>query len=172
MVSGSMEIKTWDLFVRIFHWSLVVIMLHQFLLEEESTTHNYLGYAALALVALRVIWGFVGSPFARFSEFVRSPVVTFQYVAQIIRGHPKRYIGHNPAGAAMVLALLAMVAITSISGWAIAVATEDWLEEFHEIAANVTLLLILAHVAGVVVASWQHRENLVKAMFTGRKKAE
>ena len=170
--SRAMELRVWDLFVRTFHWSLVAIMLHQFLFDEESTAHNYLGYTALALVALRVIWGFAGSPFARFSEFVKSPAATIHYVAQIFRGHPKRYIGHNPAGAAMVLALLAMVAITSISGWAVVLGSDDWLEDLHEIAANLTLLLIFAHVAGVILASWQHRENLVKAMFTGRKKPE
>jgi cytochrome b len=170
--SRVVEIRVWDFFVRLVHWSLVVIMLHQFLFEEESATHNYFGYAALALVALRIIWGFVGSPFARFSEFVRSPAVTFRYVVQIFSGHPKRYLGHNPAGAAMVLALLAMVVTTSISGWAITMGAEGWLEELHEIAANLTLLLIFAHVAGVIVASWQHRENLVKAMFTGGKKPD
>jgi cytochrome b len=173
--SRMMEIKVWDLFVRLFHWSLVAIMLHQYLFEEESATHNYLGYAALALVASRTAWGFVGSPYARFSEFVKSPATTLGYVRDIFRGHPKRYLGHNPAGTAMVLALLAMVAVTAASGWAStseAYRSLRWVEELHEISANLTLILIFAHVAGVIVASLQHRENLVKAMFTGRKKAE
>jgi cytochrome b len=165
-------VKVWDAGVRLFHWSLVAAMAYEFLFRAGTAAHNALGYFILGLVAFRVVWGFIGTRHARFADFVRSPRHTLSYLLSVARGHPARYIGHNPAGAAMVLALLAMIALTAASGWAMttdALWGEEWIEELHEVAANATLLLIAAHVLGVVLASWQHRENLVRAMVTGRK---
>jgi cytochrome b len=167
-------VKVWDIAVRAFHWSLVPAMAYEFLFEPGTFAHNTAGYIILGLVGFRLAWGFIGTRHARFMDFVRPPATTMRYVAQIVRGHPARYIGHNPAGAAMVLALLVMVTLTAATGWAMttdALWGEEWIEELHEGVANATLVLIGLHVLGVIVASWQHRENLVKAMVTGRKKA-
>lgn len=164
--------RVWDIAVRVFHWSLVAAMAYEYLFEEGTRPHEVVGYAILGLVAFRVAWGFVGTRHARFADFVAAPAATWRYVVDIARGRPARFLGHNPAGAAMVLALLMMVTLTAATGWAMttdALWGEDWIEELHEAAANLTLVLIGLHVLGVVLASWQHRENLVKAMITGRK---
>jgi cytochrome b len=172
-IARPATILVWDIFVRIFHWSLVAAMAYELIARAGTQIHEFLGYAILAAIALRIIWGFFGSKYARFSDFVKSPIRTFKYLADIARGHPKRNLGHNPAGAAMVIALLLMVSATAVSGWAMttdALWGTEWIEEAHELSADVTIALIFAHVLGVIFASWQHKENLIAAMITGRKK--
>lgn len=167
-------IRVWDPLVRVFHWSLVGAMAYEFLFEPGTFTHNAVGYAVLGLIAIRILWGLIGTRHARFRDFVTSPAATFNYVVQIVMGHPRRYIGHNPAGAMMVLVLMLAVTATAASGWAMttdALWGSEWIEELHEVLAYGTLVLIALHVLGVIAASWQHGENLVKAMVTGRKRA-
>ena len=168
-------IAVWDPLVRVFHWSLVAIMAYEFLGEDGDALHRTLGYVALGLVAFRIVWGFVGTKHARFSDFVKSPLVVFDYVKSIVTGHPRRYLGHNPAGGAMVIALLAMTLIVGGSGYAMrteALWGQEWVEELHEVSANFMLFFIAAHVIGVIAASLQHKENLVRSMMTGKKDAE
>ena len=167
-------IRVWDPLVRVLHWSLVGAMTYEFVFAPGTFTHNAIGYAILGLIAVRIVWGVIGSRHARFSDFVTMPAATLNYALEIIKGHPRRYIGHNPAGALMVLALMLAVSATAASGWAMttdALWGTEWIEELHEAFAYGTLALIGLHVLGVVIASWQHRENLVKAMVTGRKRA-
>lgn len=173
-VSRPGDISVWDPLVRIFHWSLVAIIAVEFLGEDGDYLHRTLGYVALGLVAFRLVWGLVGSKHARFSDFVRSPAAVFAYLRSIVSGHPRRYIGHNPAGGAMVLALLAMVTLVGATGWAMrteALWGQEWIEELHEVSAWLLLIFIAAHILGVVAASIQHRENLVLPMLTGKKKS-
>lgn len=169
------EVKVWDPFVRIFHWSLVVLFVIAFLTGDEvEWLHLTAGYSIAALVGLRVIWGFVGPRHARFSDFVRGPGAVLSYLKQSTTLKAPRYLGHNPAGGAMVIALLAMLAGLSVTGF---LMTTDayWgskaLEEIHEALANVTLVLVGLHIFGVIFASLEHGENLVRSMITGRKKA-
>ena len=165
-------IPVWDPMVRLFHWSLVGIMAYEFLGEAGDVTHRTLGYVSLGLIAFRVLWGFVGGKHARFSDFMKSPLAVFSYVKSIVTGHPERYVGHNPAGGAMVIALLVMVALVGGSGYAMrteALWGQEWIEELHEGLANSMILFIAAHVAGVIAASIQHKENLVRSMVTGKK---
>ncbi len=172
-IARPTTILVWDIFVRLSHWSLVATMAYELIARAGTATHEYLGYGILAALALRIIWGFIGSKHARFTDFVKSPTVTLQYVREIFSGHPRRVLGHNPAGAAMVLALLFMVAATATSGWAMttdALWGAEWIEELHEVSANLTIVLIFTHVVGVILASWQHKENLIFSMITGRKK--
>ena len=167
-------IRVWDPLVRLFHWSLVGAMAYEFLFAPGTFTHNAIGYAILGLIAVRILWGLIGPRHARFRDFVTTPAATLSYVTEIVRGHPRRYIGHNPAGAMMVLALMLAVTATAASGWAMttdALWGSEWIEELHEVLAYGTLALIVLHVLGVIAASWQHGENLVKAMVTGRKRA-
>lgn len=166
-------IKVWDIAVRAFHWSLVAAMASEFIFEAGTSAHNAVGYFILGLIGFRLAWGIIGSSHARFASFVKTPAVTLRYLSDVMRGRPARFVGHNPAGAAMVVALLLMVTATAGSGWAMttdALWGSDWIEKLHEGLANATLALIGLHVLGVILASWQHRENLVKAMVTGRKK--
>ena len=143
--------------------------------EEAKALHKGAGYVVLALVAVRVVWGFVGSRHARFRDFVPRPQGLLAYLKSLRGGHPRRYLGHNPAGAAMILLLLAMLILTGGSGWLMTTDAFwgiEWLENLHAAAANLTVVLIFAHVAGVVFSSLAHRENLVLAMITGRKRVD
>lgn len=180
LVSGGTtppeEVRVWDPFVRLFHWSLVGLFTFAFLTGDEwDTAHELAGYAIAALLLARVIWGFFGSGHARFTDFVRSPATVLRYLADTIRMRAPRHLGHNPAGGAMVVALLVMIAAVCTTGW---LMTTDaywgvsWVEEVHEAAAYTAVALIALHVLGVVVASLEHRENLVRAMITGRKRAQ
>jgi cytochrome b len=203
-------VKVWDPLVRIGHWVLVAAFFTAYFTEEELLTqHTWAGYVVAGVVLVRIAWGFIGSEHARFGDFVRSPGKTLRYLREIATNRAKRFIGHNPAGGAMVVALLLSLVVTTWSGLEIyaieenagplaglygdaatgpqlptLVASahasdddhgkgleraEEFWEEVHEVAANLTLLLVLLHVAGVVVASVSHRENLVKAMVSGRK---
>jgi len=172
-------VKVWDLFVRIAHWTLVVSVLGAWLTSEADgdtakKVHEWLGYLALAVLALRIPWGWIGSQYARFSQFVRGPRETIAYATGVVTGHEPRHLGHNPLGAWMIVALIVMIIAASASGWLYVTDRfwgEEWLEDLHEGLANVLLTLVVLHVAGVVFSSLRHRENLVRAMITGRKRA-
>jgi cytochrome b len=191
------EVKVWDPFVRVFHWSLATAVLIAWATDEPLWLHNWLGYAAAILVMLRVIWGFVGTKHARFVSFVRGPRLVFDYLARLIRFSSPRYLGHSPAGGAMIVALLIMIAATTGTGIAVFAADRGegplaqviakverpprvpgqrrpplLIKDVHEVLANITLMLFVLHVLGVSAASIAHRENLVWAMITGRKRAE
>ena len=169
-------VKVWDRFVRLFHWSIVGLFALAYVTGDEvQRVHNAAGYAIAALLALRIVWGFVGPRRARFNDFVRTPREAFAYLKDVLLlRRTRRYIGHNPAGGLMVIALVAMLGATSVTGY---LMTTDayWgskaMEEIHEVLANGTVALVVLHVLGVLAASFQHRENLVRAMITGRKKA-
>lgn len=173
--TSSASLKVWDLFVRLFHWSLVASFAIAFLTGDDlEALHIWAGYAAAGLVALRLVWGLIGTKYARFTQFVRSPVTVLGYLRDIATGRETRYVGHNPAGGAMVLALLAMLVGLGVTG--ILMTTPAYwhsepLEEIHEVMANLTLGLVILHIAGVTLASMRHHENLVRAMVTGRKRA-
>ncbi|SFK81634.1 cytochrome b/b6 domain-containing protein [Methylocapsa palsarum] len=166
--------RVWDPLVRIFHWSIVVAFTFAWLTGEDSERlHVAIGYVIVGLVAVRLLWGFVGTVHARFNDFVYRPSVVIAYLIDITLLRAKRYVGHNPAGGAMVIALLVMLTATCATGIMMLTKTwgATWVEEAHEGAANLTLLLVGLHLAGVFAASAQHRENLVWAMITGRKRA-
>jgi cytochrome b len=174
-IARAKTLRVWDPFVRIFHWSLVALVAVAFATGDEiEWLHIVVGYAIAALVALRIVWGFVGSRYARFSNFVRSPRTTVHYVVQAVRWRAPRYLGHNPAGGAMIVALLVM--ITGIVGTGFAMTTDafwgaKWVEKLHEALAYATLGLVALHVMGVVFSSLEHGENLVRAMVSGQKRA-
>lgn len=182
------EVRVWDPFVRIFHWTLAAAFLLAFVVEDHNlAVHSWAGYTALALVALRLPWGLIGSRHARFTDFVRSPREAFGYAARVLTGRAERHLGHNPAGGLMIVALLVAIPLLALSGMA-ALAVEEgagplagllagighrqgeWIGEVHEFLANATMALVGIHVAGVVIESLVHRENLVRSMITGRKR--
>jgi len=191
------EVKVWDRFVRVFHWTLASAVLIGWATDKPLWLHSWLGYVAAILVVLRVIWGFFGTEQARFVSFVRGPKLVFDYLAGLIRFSSPRYLGHSPAGGVMIIALLIMIAATAGTGMANLAADRGegplagviakverpprvpgrprpqlfW-KQVHETIANMTLVLVLLHVLGVAAASIAHRENLVWAMINGRKRAE
>ena len=169
------EVAVWDPAVRIFHWTLAASIGWEMLAEAGTDRHEAVGYLILALVLFRLAWGFLGPRHARFADFLVRPMRTLGYLAEIARGRPRRYLGHNPAGGAMVLALLTAAAATAVSGWAMttdALWGADWIENLHEALANGAVALVAFHVAGVLLAGIQHRENLLRAMITGRKRRQ
>lgn len=167
------RVRVWDLPTRLFHWSLALSFATAFLTAESERLrdiHVMAGYAVAGLVAFRLLWGFIGGRHARFADFWPTPSRLLAYLNSLVAGRPQHYVGHNPAGAVAIFLLLGLGLASAASGWAI---YEDigghWLEELHEGAANGMMAVVVVHVAGVVVSSWLHRENLVRAMITGWK---
>ena len=168
------EAKVWDPLVRIFHWGLVAAFLVAWATGDEiERLHIAVGYCVIGLVAFRIVWGFVGGRHARFADFVRGPRAVASYLRDTAELRAKRYLGHNPAGGAMIVAVLTMLSIIGATGfmmttdafWGVA-----WVQDAHETAVSLTLGLVVLHILGVVVASYEHGENLVRAMITGRKR--
>lgn len=169
------SVRVWDPLVRLFHWSLAASFLVAWLSADEwDDLHIWAGYAAAGLVAFRLLWGLAGPRYARFRQFIRRPAEIFGFLAAMLRGREARYIGHNPAGGAMIVALLLVMAGTALTGWMYTTDAYwgvEWVEESHELLANLLLILVLLHIGGVLFASLRHRENLVRSMLTGRKRA-
>ena len=217
------KVKVWDPLVRIFHWSLVLAFIIAYLTaEEENPVHIYSGYVVLGLITFRVLWGIAGTRYARFSDFIYSPAAVIRYVKGLIANKPEHYLGHNPLGGWMIVALLLCLFVITLSGLKLyaveegrgplAVNTgelsvisnayadrdeeeddddddkaysnhegrshhsekegEHFWEEIHDASTDVMLFLILLHIAGVVISSYMHRENLVKSMVTGIKETD
>ena len=215
--AAKKKIRVWDPIVRIGHWVLVVgFFTAYFTGDEFFQLHLWAGYAVAATVAIRIVWGVIGPKHARFSSFVRSPAVVFAYLSDLVKGRGKRHIGHNPAGGAMIVALLISLAGTAGTGLALYAVEdnkgplagiitaapqqaepayagareydddeaeggehegggeggEDMWEGLHSFFVYLTLALVALHVSGVVFSSLAHKENLVRAMVTGRKRPE
>ncbi|MCP4330520.1 MAG: cytochrome b [Alphaproteobacteria bacterium] len=185
--SGS-SVSVWDPLVRVFHWSLAVAFFVAFLTDDDAMTiHAWAGYVAGGVIVVRLVWGVIGPRHARFVDFAYGPGAALRYLGALIAFRGRRYLGHSPAGGAMVFALLAVVAATVVTGLVVYAVEENAgplagivatgesvtgaFEEAHEILANLALALVIAHVLGVVWASLVHRENLTRAMVTGRKRA-
>jgi len=180
----SSVIKVWDILVRVFHWALMLFFFIAYVTGGElDLIHAYAGYGILGLLTFRLLWGLIGTRFSRFRQFIYSPQQTLNYLKSMLSNKSPRYLGHNPAGGYMVLALIGSVAMTAALGIAL-YATEgggpwsnsfiagfngDWLEEIHEFFANLSVFLISLHVLGVLISSLKHSENLVRSMLSGTK---
>lgn len=212
MNSNMAKIKVWDPLVRIGHWLLVLGFITAYLTGDDGETiHLWAGYTISIILLIRILWGFIGSKHARFKDFLYHPKAIWQYLINLIRRKPQHYLGHNPAGGAMVVALLLSLSMTAYSGMAILAIEENagplasiyaktdtqhhgfvqsayasgmangdsakhhleeiW-EERHEFFVNLTLLLVLLHISGVIASSIIDKEKLVKAMITGEKEVE
>lgn len=212
--ASETRISVWDPLVRLGHWALVAAFTIAYLTGEDNRAagdwHEWAGYAAGAIVAWRILWGLIGPRYARFSDFLVWPRSALIYLIDLIFGRSRRYVGHSPAGGAMIIALLGLIAVTIITG---IVADEGYeqapppavqasvmapagnpkaedastvrnvpaaklegkeslIGELHDALANITLFLVIFHVLGVALASFVHRENLVAAMVTGKKRAD
>ncbi len=172
-VTPPPKVKVWDPVVRVFHWSLVTAFFTAWISAEEwDRVHEWMGYLVLGLITVRILWGIIGARHARFADFVYRPSTILAFLRDSTHLRAKRYLGHNPAGGAMVMALLACLAAVSATGIMLTSDTfwgVEWVEELHEFIVNLTLGLVGLHIAGVVVASLEHRENLVGSMITGWK---
>jgi cytochrome b len=188
-MSTQDTLKVWDPLLRVFHWSLALAFTLAYASSEEwQDLHVLAGYTIGGLIGFRLLWGLVGTRHARFGDFVRGPATIIAYLKQLFALRAPRYIGHNPAGGAMVVMLLASLGLTVLTGLGLYAGEEGagplaglipashfWeeaFEEVHELFANLTLLLVFAHLVGVAASSLLHQENLVRAMITGRKPKE
>lgn len=182
------EIRVWDPALRLFHWSLAAAFAVAYFTEDElQFLHINAGYLIGGLLVFRVLWGLIGPRHARFRDFLYRPAEVVTYLRQAVRLQAPRFIGHNPAGGAMILALLIALTLTVVTGIALYGTTDfagplagmlrgelvaDLLKGVHEVGANLTLLLVVLHLGGVIFSSLEHGENLAKAMVTGRKRGE
>lgn len=170
MHSSSQNIGVWDLPLRLFHWVLVLSIAMAFLSSEENSVlnewHVLSGWVAAILIIFRLVWGFVGGEHSRFSDFIR-PSRIAHHVSGLARGKREPSLGHNPLGAVAVVVLLALTAVTVWSG----AFGGEAAEELHEVIAWVLLAMVAVHVIAVIVMSMLERENLVRAMLTGKKLA-
>lgn len=166
--------RVWDLPVRVFHWALAGCFVGAYVLAESErwrSVHVTLGYTVIGLIAFRLLWGLVGTRHARFRDFAFSPLAAVRHLRDEIAGRARRYLGHNPAGSWAVYGLLLLGMATGVSGYLTfnGIGGETF-EEVHEACANAWLVLVVAHVLGVVFSSVLQRENLARAMVTGRKR--
>lgn len=169
-------ILVWDLPVRVFHWLLALSFAGAYVTAESERwrlVHVTLGYTVGGLIVFRLLWGLIGTRHARFASFVRGPAAVLRYLRSLLSGQPEHHVGHNPAGALAIVALLALGAMLVFTGWSsYNEVGGEWLEELHEGVANTMLAVVLVHIAAVLLSSRLHHENLVRAMITGRKQGE
>ena len=168
MNGSDQAVRVWDWPLRLFHWLLVLAIALAFLSSEEDSVlnqwHLLSGWVAGVLISFRLVWGFVGGEHSRFSDFVRPSRIT-KHVSSLLRGRRDPTLGHNPLGAVSVLVLLALVAAAVVTG------AFGAPEDLHELIGWTLLALIGLHIAAVVAMSRLERENLIRAMFTGKKAA-
>ena len=169
------RVLVWDLPVRVTHWLMALSFAGAWLTAESERwrlVHVSLGWTMAGLIAFRLVWGLVGSRHARFGSFVRGPAAAWRYLRSLVGAQPEHHVGHNPAGALAIVALLGLGIVTVAAGWATeADVFGGWAEELHEGAAGLMLGLVVLHIAAVVLSSRLHHENLVAAMINGRKAA-
>ena len=170
-----MGVRVWDRFVRVFHWTLLAAFVVAFASHEDGygSVHLVSGYVVAALVMARLIWGVIGSRYARFAEFVRGPRAVVGYLVGFVNGRARRHLGHNPAGGLMIVVMLALLTAISVTGVLLTTTRfygDELMFALHEAAVDLMLPCVLLHVVGVLWSSRAHRENLIKAMWTGRKR--
>jgi len=170
------RILVWDFPTRIFHWLLAASFAGAFLTAESERyrdVHVALGYLMLALIGFRFVWGLVGTRYARFRSFAFGPSRVLSYLGSLLRGSPEHYVGHNPAGSWVIYGLLLLGMLTGVTGYATySDLGGEAFEELHEVFASAMLALVALHIAGVIVSSLLHRENLVRSMISGYKPGE
>lgn len=179
------QLYVWDLFVRFFHWNVVLGFAIAYITEDDLLpVHVWAGYVVGLLVLARVVWGFIGPKHARFSDFVYGPTATLTYLRDLISFRARRYLGHSPAGGAMIVLLLLLLVATVVTGLMVYGGDQqagplagmltkksgEALEGVHELLANITLAFVIAHITAVILASFVHHENLVRSMITGYKR--
>lgn len=170
------RILIWDAPTRVFHWLQAISFAGAYLTsdsERNRDIHMAFGYILLGLIAFRLLWGFLGTRYARFGSFLFKPGEIIAYLLSLFKGKAKHYLGHNPAGSVSVWLLLALGLFICVTGvMAFQDDAGDTVVKMHGVATNIMLVVILLHIIGVLVSSVLHRENLARSMITGFKPAE
>jgi cytochrome b len=171
--ASARAVAVWDPLVRLIHWSLALtILLNGTLIEDESTTHNWIGYIALGLVGLRVVWALIGPKHARFTAFAPNPAKALRHLRATLAGDRTIHLSHNPLGALMACNIWLTVIAIGLTGYMMTTVTYfgiEWVEETHEVLFGWLVFSVALHVAGVAFDTWRSGVNLVRAMVTGRK---
>lgn len=172
---SAATVKVWDPVVRLFHWTIVTgVVLNFWVFEHGKYAHRVTGYVVVAALAIRLVWGIVGTGHARFSDFFPTPRRVIAHASALWRGEDARKLGHSPLGALMMLALMAILAGLGLTGWMMGLDAfwgVEWVEDLHGLLANSIMALAMLHIVAAVVESVRHRENLPWAMVTGKKRA-
>jgi len=167
------SVLVWDFPVRVFHWLLVVSFAGAWLSSEseaQQMIHYAFGYTAVALVLFRVVWGIVGTRYARFSQFIKGPTETIHHIKSLLTGNQHPGLGHNPAGALAMLSLMILIVLIGLTGyWSVKEFLGDFMSGAHEAIANLALVVVVIHIAAAIIMSFMQKENLVRSMFTGNK---
>ena len=167
------SILVWDFPVRVFHWLLVASFAGAWLSSESEAwqmIHYAFGYTAVGLVLFRVIWGIVGTRYARFSQFIKGPAETLQHIVSLLSGKQQSGVGHNPAGALAMISLMILILLIGLTGyWSVKEFLGDFMSGAHEAISNIAIVIICIHIAAAIVMSFLQNQNLVKSMVTGKK---
>ena len=179
--SKTKQVKVWDILVRVTHWTVAAgIIANLFFTEDGSELHEYVGYTVLGLVVVRLLWGLVGTRYARFTSFFPTPTRLKHHLSALsVRRVDEQHLGHNPLAAIMMLSLWAVIIGLGVTGYLMEtdifsqiqlLGNKDVLEEIHELLANSLYLLVPLHIVAAIAMSYWQRQNLIKSMITGKKK--
>ncbi|MDB0570640.1 cytochrome b/b6 domain-containing protein [Ralstonia solanacearum] len=175
MTSPETSVLVWDRVVRCTHWGVAALVLWELYEDSGGPLHRSLGYAAVALVAVRLAWGWIGSEAARFRTWVPRPAEVVRYLKALCAGRAPRHLSHNPAGAVAMLAMWTLILALGATGWLSRLDAfwgEDWPKDLHGLLADALAVLIVIHVAAAIAMSVFHKDNLIRAMITGRKRRD
>lgn len=172
-MTNKQTILVWDIPTRIFHWLLVISFAGAWLTSESERLqmiHYAFGYSAVALVLFRLVWGFIGTKYARFTQFIKGPKQILSHFKDALGGHQQATVGHNPAGGLVMVALMLIILLIGLTGYlSVKEYLGDFMSEAHEVIASFVLALVIIHVAAAVIMSLLQKENLVRAMVNGKK---
>jgi cytochrome b len=166
-------IMVWDMPVRVFHWLLAVCFAGAWLTSESerlAMIHYAFGYTAGLLVLIRLVWGVIGTRYARFSQLLKSPKEVIGHFMAMLRGHPHHDVGHNPAGGLVMFALMLLILLIGFTGYlTVKEFFGNFASEMHEAVASLALALVILHICAAILMSVLERQNLVKSMVNGKK---
>ncbi|CAH0446242.1 hypothetical protein LMG10661_02340 [Ralstonia syzygii subsp. syzygii] len=175
MTSSEASVPVWDKVVRLTHWGVAALVLWELYEDSGGPLHLSLGYAVMALVAVRLVWGWIGSEAARFRTWAPHPAEVVRYVKALCAGRAPRHLSHNPAGAVAMFAMWTLILALGATGWLSRLDAfwgEDWPQDLHGLLADALTVLIVIHVAAAIAMSVFHKENLIRAIITGRKRRD
>ena len=167
------SVLVWDFPVRVFHWLLVVSFAGAWLTSEseaQQMIHYAFGYSACALVLFRIIWGIVGTRYARFSQFIKGPAETIHHIKALLKGNQHSGLGHNPAGALAMISLMVLILLIGLSGYlSVKEFLGDLMGDAHDALASIAMAVVVIHIAAAIIMSFMQKENLMRSMVTGKK---
>ena len=171
-MSNKQSILVWDFPTRVFHWLLVICFAGAWLTSESERLqmiHYAFGYSACALVLFRLVWGLIGTRYARFAQFIKGPKQIFIHFKDALSGNHAT-VGHNPAGGLVMVALMLIILLIGLTGyWSVKEFLGDFMSGAHEAIASLALALVVIHIAAAIIMSFLQKENLVRAMIDGKK---